>query len=146
MEEERSTDVAVYVVWSSQVGAKEKHVPGAAELMEDRRAVHFWDPDQRVGKAYQPILGTPAAAWDVWMLFDRGERWTGAAPPRPTWWEHQLRQLPSERFLDPERFAQKAQNLVRRKAAALAAPSIYWGRFAAWIAVLRRPRFASGLG
>lgn len=146
MEKDGSADVAVYVVWSSQVGGKEKHVPGAAKLMEDRRAVHFWDPDQRIGKTYQPILGTPAAAWDVWMLFDRGERWTGDAPPRPTWWEHQLRQLPSERFLDPERFAQKAQDLVRRKAAALSMPLVLWERSAPWVAVLRRLRLAPGLG
>ncbi|MFL6236871.1 MAG: hypothetical protein ACJ76N_27315, partial [Thermoanaerobaculia bacterium] len=75
MESDRSADVAVYVVWSSQVGGKERNVAKAAELVSDRRALHYWDDGQWVGKAFQPVLETPEAAWDVWMLFDRGVRW-----------------------------------------------------------------------
>jgi hypothetical protein len=109
-----SSDVAVYVVWSSQVGAEERHVADAAELVSDRRALHYWDASQGVGKAFQPVLGTPTPAWDVWMLFARGVRWEGNVPPRPTWWEHQLRGMPFERFLDPQRYARKARELLLR--------------------------------
>jgi hypothetical protein len=56
---------------------------------------------------YGPILKTPEAAWDVWMLYGRGVRWEGQTPPRPDWWEHQLYRMPPERSLDPERFARK---------------------------------------
>jgi hypothetical protein len=75
--------VAVYVIWSSQVGGKERSVGKAAEMVSDRRARHYWDGDQLVGKAFQPLLRTPGPAWDVWMLFDKGVRWEGASPPRP---------------------------------------------------------------
>jgi hypothetical protein len=113
-----STDVAVYVVWSSQVGGGERNVAEATEVIPDRRARHYWDGDELVGKAFQPILGTPEAAWDVWMLFDRDVRWEGASPPRPSWWEHQLHGMPPELLLDGERFARKAREISARKAAA----------------------------
>ena len=89
----------------------------AAQLVSDSRALHFWDEGQRVGKAFQPILKTPRVAWDVWMLFDRGVRWEGEAPPQPAWWEHQLYDMPPERMLDPGRFARKALELRKAVAA-----------------------------
>jgi hypothetical protein len=107
--------VAVYVVWSDQVGGEERHVAKAAELVSDRRALHYWDDGQRVGKAFQPILHTPEAAWDAWLLFDRKARWEGGAPPRPAWWEHQLYDMPPERMLDPSRFARKAREIGERR-------------------------------
>ncbi|MFL6201141.1 MAG: hypothetical protein ACJ76J_18375 [Thermoanaerobaculia bacterium] len=113
MDKDGSTDVAVYVVWSSQVGGKERNVGQAAEMVPDRRALHYWDGDQLVGKAFQSLLRTPDAAWDVWMLFDKGVRWEGNVPPRPAWWEHQLYGMPPELALDGERFAKKAASLRR---------------------------------
>jgi hypothetical protein len=115
LESDHGGDVAVYVVWSSQVGGKERNVAKAATLVSDRRARHYWDEDQRVGKAFQPILKTPEAAWDVWMLFDRGVRWEGESPPRPAWWEHQLYQMPPDRLLDAGRFARKAREIRARR-------------------------------
>ena len=113
MDKDGNTDVAVYVVWSSQVRGRERNVAKAAGVIPDRRALHFWDGDKLVGKAFQPLLGTPDEAWDVWMLFDKGARWEGAAPPRPAWWEHQLYGMPPELGLDADRFARKAAALRR---------------------------------
>jgi hypothetical protein len=107
--------VAVYVVWSSQVRGKEENVAKASQRVSDRRALHYWDGGQRVGKAFQPLLQTPEAAWDVWLLFEPGVRWEGEAPPRPTWWEHQLYGMPSEGLLDAGRFARKAREIRERR-------------------------------
>ena len=104
-------DVAVYVVWSSQLGAEEKHVASALALVPDSRARHYWDGDRLVGSAYQPVLGMRAAAWDTWMLFDRNAVWHGDAPPRPAWWEHQMSSGPPELLLDSKRFASHAEAL-----------------------------------
>ena len=109
--------MAVYVVWSSQVGGKERNVAEAARLVADPRARHYWDGDLIVGKAFQPILETPEEAWDVWMLFDREIRWEGDTPPPPAWWEHQLYGMPPELQLDGERFAKKARELLSRSGA-----------------------------
>ena len=106
-----SKNIAVYVVWSPQLGATERHVASATSLIPDARARHYWDGSELIGSAYQPLLGLPAAAWDTWMLFDRDAVWRGDTPPRPAWWEHQLGAGPPELHLDPARFASHAEAL-----------------------------------
>lgn len=115
-------DVAVFVVWSDQLGATPKHAAEAAELMPDPRVRHYWDSDRLLGRAYQGSLeangethGLDAPAWDVWLLFDADARWGTEGPPRPVWWEHQLGggRLPQGRHLDPKRFVAKATELIR---------------------------------
>ena len=111
LEEERSRDIAVYLVWSAQRGARERNVAEAATLMADSRVTHFWDGDEVVGKAFQRVLDAPVPAWDVWMLFPRDANWATDAPS-PAWWEHQLGGLPEDRVLDGRRFAAKAERLL----------------------------------
>lgn len=111
-----SKDLVVYVVWSSQLGAEERHVPPAMRLIPDDRAVHYWDPDQVLGTAYQPVLDVPAPAWDYWLLYERDAEWKAGAVPAPSWWEYQGRPAGRrvELQLDPERFAGKARELLGR--------------------------------
>jgi hypothetical protein len=107
-----SKDIAVYVVWSPQLGAQEKHVASAMRLVPDARARHYWDGSEIVGKAYQAILKLPAPAWDVWMVYDRDAMWKGDTPPQPAWWEHQLNAGPPELHLDATRWASHAEALL----------------------------------
>ena len=111
LKKDSSANIAVYVVWSPQLGAQEKHVASATALVPDARARHFWDGSMLVGSAYQPLLGLPAPAWDTWMLFDRDAMWRGDTPPKPAWWEHQLNAGPPELHLDAARFASHAEAL-----------------------------------
>lgn len=104
-------DIAVYIVWSPQLGAQEKHVASATGLVSDTRAVHYWDGGMSVGRAFQSLLQLSEPAWDVWMLFDKASTWKADAPPAPAWWEHQLHGAPPERMLDASRFATKARSL-----------------------------------
>ena len=69
----------------------------------------------RVGRGYQSFLQISQPAWDIWMLFGRDSDW-GDGPPPPDWWEHQLggEGLPAELILDPDRFADKAAELLER--------------------------------
>ena len=104
-------NLSVHVVWSSQTGAKAKHVAGGAKLMNDERATHYWDPKRRVGAAFQRhIANMGSPAWDVWLLYEPDVLWEGESPPAPTWWEHQLSGLKdyADLRLDPDRFARKA--------------------------------------
>lgn len=103
--------MAVYVVWSSQLSAKQRHVASATTLMPDPRAQPYWDPDLLAGKLFQPVLRTPRAAWDVWMLFDRTTRWPDGAWPEIAWWEQQLSGMSPELHLDPARFSGRALDL-----------------------------------
>ncbi|HSR43121.1 MAG TPA: hypothetical protein VLL48_13130, partial [Longimicrobiales bacterium] len=99
--------MAVYVVWSPQLGARESHVPDATTLMPDPRARHYWDPTLSVGKGVSPYLGLDDPAWDVWLLFPRDAIWGDGPLPPPEWWEHQLGSLPDSLRLDPDRFGRK---------------------------------------
>lgn len=106
-----SANIAVFVVWSPQLGAEEKHVASASGLMRGPRVHHFWDQNELAGQAYQSMLKLSAAAWDTWMVFDRNAMWRDGAPPTPAWWEHQLSAGPPELHLNPARFAAHAEAL-----------------------------------
>ena len=107
--------MVIYVVWSPQLGAQERQVAAAAGLIPDRRVQDYWDSGEVVGRAFEPVLGLPIPAWDTWMVFDQAATWRGAAPPVPSWWEHQLSVGPPERHLDPARFAAHAEGLESGK-------------------------------
>lgn len=113
MKKDSTTRVAVFVVWSTQLGAKEHNVDAATTLIPDRRVKHFWDSSLVVGKAYAPVIGSGGPAWDTWMLFGPKARWPAEGVPTPDWWEHQLYGLPADRYLNPDRFAAKAAALER---------------------------------
>jgi hypothetical protein len=119
MEKIAGPDLAVFVVWSSQLGAEEKHIAGGMELIPDPRARHYWDPGRVLGHAYQGSLmldgdriQMTGPAWDTWLLFAQGTRWDDAGPPAPAWWETQLSGMPGERQLDAKRFAGHARELM----------------------------------
>lgn len=100
------------MVWSTQLGARERHVPEAAALMPDRRALHYWDSTLVVGRSVSPHLALGIPAWDVWLLYGADASWDEGGLPAPAWWEHQLTGLPDERRLNPERFARRARELL----------------------------------
>ena len=85
--------------------------------MEDSRVTHYWDEHAFVGSAFaQHIENLQSPVWDIWMLFAPGVEWGSEAPPKPTWWEHQLNVLNHlpERRLDPDRLAAKALEISRK--------------------------------
>ena len=77
-------------------------------LVPDARARHFWDGEGHLPKLFHSVLGLPTdwPAWDVYLIYPPGVTW-GDAPPSPSYWEHQLGELPNAPFLNGERFAAK---------------------------------------
>lgn len=116
LQERNIPGLSVHMVWSTQLGAEERHVPGAASLIASARVLQYWDPGNAVGTAFESrIPGLSFPAWDVWMLFAPGVVWEGDEPPEPTWWEHQLGVLDAtfpQRRLDADRFARRAAALA----------------------------------
>jgi hypothetical protein len=109
----------VFVVSSSQLGARERDIRNAMQLMQGPGVRHYWDGERLVGAAVRRFVpGLTYPAWDVWMLYAPGATWADE-PPEPDWWEHQLSSLGHEfadRLLDAERFAAKAAELAARPA------------------------------
>lgn len=107
----------MFVISSSQLGAREKDIANSMQLMKGPAVRHYWDDGQRVGAAVQHYVeGLDYPAWDFWMLYKPDVVW-GDDAPRPDWWEHQLGSLSrehSERRLDATRFVLKARELSQK--------------------------------
>lgn len=81
----------VLSVWVPMSGGEASDVAGAAAHMNDRRVEHFWDGRGETMKRFKSVLKTPFEAWDVYLIYEKGARWTGELPPKPAYWMHQLR-------------------------------------------------------
>lgn len=113
--------LAVYVVWVPLLNLQDpatlqRHAHQYAKLIPPGpRVTHYSDPEAYAGKTYGPILAVPygSPAWDVYMAFGADVRWRNS-PPVPTYFEHQLGGLPSEKTLDGPRFAGEVGKLLAK--------------------------------
>lgn len=106
-----------FVVWLPMLQSDDA---GAASLQAgsfiDPRIAQTWDPDRNSGKLLATTLGLKREAWDVYLLYAPGVKWTGAAPPSPTFWMHQLRPesgADQKICLNPAVFLTKVAGLLR---------------------------------
>ena len=101
-----------FVIWVPQLDGKPANVPDAASLVPDARVQHYWDSSDDLGNRYGIVLPTPGvSAWDVYMLYRPGILWSGAQPPKPDFWMHQLG-VTTGPHLDPHVFAAHARQLL----------------------------------
>jgi hypothetical protein len=86
-------DLSVHVVWTPVLKSDHFGATAAAQkLIPDLRALHYWDGDQHLGKAYGAVLELPRGrelAWDIYFAYDAGVLWGTEVPP-PSLWAHQL--------------------------------------------------------
>jgi copper chaperone CopZ len=81
-----------FVVWLPMLPTDNQRAAGAqAGTFIDARVAQQWDGDRASGEAFAKMLGLKREAWDVYLLYAPGVKWTGEAPPSPTFWMHQLR-------------------------------------------------------
>ena len=106
-----------FAVWVPRLGGQERNVPSAASLAPDPRIHHYWDDSNDVGVAYETVLPINGeTAWDVYMLYRPGIRWSGALPPKPDFWMHQLSSaVAAAPRLDPDAFATRARQLLSKR-------------------------------
>jgi hypothetical protein len=73
----------------------------SAQMIEDSRIRHFYDPERRVGKIIAQSLGGPESiAWDIYLFYKPEDAWD-SNPPMPTNWAHQLAR---SSWADPARY------------------------------------------
>jgi hypothetical protein len=74
----------------------------AALPYNGRQVAHFFDQRSVLARAFGRTLGVRAKsgsgqragkAWDVYLVYRPGQRWSGADPPPPAFWMHQLESL-----------------------------------------------------
>lgn len=106
--------VRVLVVWGpllhtdNYVGAQK-----AAGLIQDPRAVHYWEPGRVLGLAYGerlPLPGKLNFAVDMVLLFEPGTTWREADLPTPGAWFHKFGD--DERTFSPEKLRDEIRKRI----------------------------------
>lgn len=106
-----------FVVWLPMLPSDSKEAAGAqAASFVDGRLAQQWDGDRASGNLLARTLGLKGSAWDVYLLYAPGVKWTGEQPPVPTFWMHQLREetgADQRVCLNPAVFEGKVGELLR---------------------------------
>lgn len=68
----------------------------------------------------EPRLGVQLPAWDVYLAYDAGTRWSASGQPAPAYWMHQLSNAPPDRKLDADKFRDAVERLLNTNAEAAA--------------------------
>lgn len=85
----------------------------ATTILPDPRVRHFWIEGREVGEMFKPALGLKdEVAWDVYLVYPAGVEWTANRPPKPSYFMHQLHELPSARRLDATKLAAQVREAI----------------------------------
>ena len=105
-----------FVIWLPILPNDDEAAAAAqAGAFVDRRLIQQWDRDRASGRLVAKTLNLKGNAWDVYMLYAPGVKWTGDTPPAPTFWMHQLRAetgADQRACLNPSVFMRKVANLL----------------------------------
>ncbi|MBT8370134.1 MAG: hypothetical protein KJO34_04165 [Deltaproteobacteria bacterium] len=78
-------------------GDSEEIATNSAKTFKIPQIQHFYDPNQRAGKAVAASIGWKGkTAWDIYLFYRAGEEWI-ENPPEPTCWMHQLTENRTDR-------------------------------------------------
>lgn len=81
-----------FVVWLPMLSSDDKRSAEVqAGAFTDPRVTQRWDKNRDAGVMLARTLKLNSSAWDVYLLYAPGVKWTGDAPPPPSFWMHQLK-------------------------------------------------------
>jgi hypothetical protein len=106
-----------FVVWLPMLPTDTQQYAGAqAGSFVDSRVSQQWDGERTSGALLAHTLGLKGTAWDIYLLYAPGVRWSGDQPPTPTFWMHQLREesgADQRICLNPSIFVAKVADLLK---------------------------------
>jgi hypothetical protein len=107
--------LVTFVVHVPTLGAREKNVSPASTLITNVHTTNYWEDTGIIGKIMQQAMGADTYLWDFWTVYDPQAVWSDEAQmPRPSFWQHQLPGLPSDRVLNAPVFATEVDALLAR--------------------------------
>jgi hypothetical protein len=106
-----SKKLTALIVWVPQLFGTRPDAIRASRLIDDPRAIHYWDGSDITGVEFGRVLPTPQAAWDVYLAYAPGVRWTGEMPPKPNYWMQQLG-ISNAPYLDASALADRIRALL----------------------------------
>lgn len=114
-----ANDLRGFIVWLPMKSADD---PGSAAAqaasLRDARLTEAWDGEHAAGALFASMLKLKGTAWDVYLLYPRGARWEGDAPPAPIFWMHQLQAedgADQKLCLDPGRLRRQTIALLEKR-------------------------------
>jgi len=114
-----SKELRGFIAWLPMLAADDAATAATqAATFRDPRVAEAWDGQRAAGAQFARMLKLKGTAWDVYLLYPRGARWEGDAPPPPTFWMHQLRAEDGadQKFcLDPARLRQQTLALLDKR-------------------------------
>ena len=85
----------------------------ATSILPDARVRHYWIAGQEVGEMFKPALGLKdEVAWDVYLVYPAAVEWNETRPPKPSYFMHQLHELPAARRLDATTLATQLRKVI----------------------------------
>ena len=115
LDELPAADVKVYVVWEPiRLWDRRSSADHDRALVPDRSALHFWARNLELAKAFQKPIGLATEpAWDVYLLYPAGTRWSEGHAPTPSEFMHQLPgRLPDANMLDERGLARRLSHVI----------------------------------
>jgi hypothetical protein len=107
--------LVTFVVHVPTLGAQEKNVAGASKLISNTYTTNYWEETGIIGKLMQQAMGAEIYLWDFWTIYDPQAAWSDEHQmPMPSFWQHQLPRLPSDRTLNANVFAAQVDTLLDR--------------------------------
>ena len=107
-----------FVVWLPMLSDDDqREAELQATTFTDPRVTQRWDGRRESGTRFSKTLQLKSAAWDVYLLYAPGVKWSGETPPQPTFWMHQLRSesgADQRVCLNPAVMMSKVNALLRR--------------------------------
>lgn len=89
-----------------------------ARDLQNTNVYSYWDPRKFVGTQYsEQFEWKDTLAWDVYLFFDAGKRWTKpGTPPTPDFWFHQRSDVSShsDRKITGRRMHQLLDRLAKQ--------------------------------
>ncbi len=120
-----ASDLRAYVVWLPVLDEdNEAAARASASRFHDPHVQHYWDRTNAFGLTLGQVLAIPPSrfepgrthgiAWDVYLVYQRSTRWD-ATIPTPSFWMHQLHQIPpgGAPELEPRAFQVQVESAIR---------------------------------
>lgn len=108
-------DLKSYAVWEPILRTDNlRGARKATTILPDPRVRHYWIEGQEVGEMFKPALGLKdEVAWDVYLVYPAGVEWSAQRPPNPSFYMHQLHELPASRRLDAITLAARLREILQ---------------------------------
>jgi copper chaperone len=114
-----SSSLKAFLVWLPMLAGDDPQTAmREASAFHDPRLTEGWDADREIGNLFARTLALQGAAWDVYLVYDRGVHWEGTEPPAPSFWMHQLEKevgADQRLCLDPSRLTREVLARLGRK-------------------------------